>query len=111
MDGFEMVRQIVAERGWPGIEESTSWGTPAIKCRCKLILRLREAGVFVLICEMNEKQLLMELDPTVYFETDHYKNYPAVLVRDTVEPEALADLIERTWQRLASKKQLEAWAR
>lgn len=39
---FDEVRQIVL--AWRGVEEGTSYGTPALKVRRKMLARLREDG-------------------------------------------------------------------
>lgn len=33
------------------------------------------------MCPLEEKQLLIEAAPDIYFETDHYRGWPSVLVR------------------------------
>jgi hypothetical protein len=112
MDTFEPVRELLRRFAWPGVEEGSSWGTPALKVRKKLIVRLREPGILVLICSLMEKEFLMQSNPSVYFETDHYKGYGAVLVRlDAVDMEELADLIEKTWRSLAGSKLIAEYER
>ena len=74
---------------------------------------MREPGILVLRCELDEKEFLMQSSPQVYFETDHYKGYPAVLVRlDAIQPEELKERIEKYWTSIASKKMLDDyWSR
>jgi hypothetical protein len=44
----------------------------------------------------------MQADSQAFFITDHYKNYPAVLVRlSAVNRAALPDLVERAWRQVA----------
>lgn len=90
----------------PGVEESTSYGTPALKVRGKLLVRLREDGdTVVLACEPDERELLVAAEPETFFFTDHYRGYPLVLVRFAeVNPGAFRDLFERAWRRVAGKK-------
>ena len=104
---FELVRSIWQEAKWPGVEEDLSYGTPALKVRKKLIARLREPGVLVLRCSLDEKEFLMAAAPEIYFETDHYKGWPAVLVRlSEIGREELSERLEKTWRGLATKKQV-----
>lgn len=101
---FEPVREVWRTAEWPGVEESLSYGTPALKVRGKLLVRLREPGVVVLRCSLDEKEFLMEAAPEIYFETDHYKGWPAVLARlSAIDADELAAMIEKTWRRESTK--------
>lgn len=65
----------------PGVETGTSYGTPALKVAGKLFLRIKDAQTLVLMAPMDEKERLIEMAPAIYYETDHYKGWPALLVR------------------------------
>jgi hypothetical protein len=68
----------------PNVEEGTSYGTPALKVKKKFFIRLRaeENGtVIVLRIPSEAREALMAEAPEKFFITDHYKDYPAVLVR------------------------------
>ena len=67
----------------PGVERGTAYGKPAIKMRGKTIAALTapDAGSFVLHLPLEEKELLIARDPATFWETDHYRGWPAVLVR------------------------------
>ena len=95
----------VAALTFPGVEHSTSYGTAALKVRGKLLARLHQSGeCFVLRADLLDREILMQSDPEVFFITDHYRDYPWVLVRfATVEPRALTELIERAWRLVAPK--------
>ena len=43
--------------------------------------RVKDADTVVLMCPLEEKEMLIEAAPEIYFETDHYKGWPAILVR------------------------------
>jgi hypothetical protein len=92
----------------PDVEESTSYGTPALKMRGKLFARLHQDGYhLVLKCEFLEREMLLHAAPDVFSVTAHYKNYPWILVDlSTVSRDALPDMIERAWCMVANKKQL-----
>ena len=100
---FEQVR--LAAHVFPGVEDSTSYGTPALKVRGKLLARVHQSGeCFVLRANLLDREILMQSDPNVFFITDHYRDYPWILVRfSAVEPGALPDLIERAWRLVAPK--------
>jgi hypothetical protein len=91
----------------PGVEEGTSYGTPSWKVRGKFFARLRdEDTVLVAKVDKGEKQLLMEAEPDVFFETPHYHGYGYVLVRlANIDDAELAEVIEDAW-RLAAPKTL-----
>jgi hypothetical protein len=100
---FQAVR--LAAQALPGVEDSTSYGTPALKVWGKLLARLHQDGVcFVLRADLLDREILVQSDPAVFFITDHYRDYPWILVRFlTVDPEALPDLMERAWRLVAPK--------
>jgi hypothetical protein len=108
---FDRVRKLGLRL--PGIEESTSYGTPALKVRKKLLCRIKEDGeTLVLQCgSLDEKEFLIETAPEIFFETDHYKGWPGVLIRlNRIADEHLFRLLEQAWRREAGKKLLSAYA-
>lgn len=88
-------------RAFAGVEESTSYGTPALKVGGVLMTRLWEDGeTLVLRTTFVDRDLLMQADPDVYFLTDHYRNYPCVLVRlPRIQREELRERLEEAWGR------------
>lgn len=61
-------------------------------------------GVLAVRCRMEKKELLLEAAPDVFFEDDHYRGYPAVLVRlEAVEAAELSALLQDAWRLLAPK--------
>src|SRR3954454_1555844 len=66
----------------PGVEESTSYKTPAMKVRGKLIARLKEDGQTIVVpMTLAHRALRIQADREVFFVTEHYVPYPYVLVR------------------------------
>jgi hypothetical protein len=108
---FETVR--LAAQAFPGIEDSTSYGTPALKVRGKLLARLHQNGdYFVLRSDLLDREILLQSDPAVFFITEHYRDHPWILVRFlTVDPGALSNIIERAWRLLAPKSLLTKYDR
>ena len=90
----------------PGVEVSTSYGTPALKVRKKLVCRLREDGETLVLLQVEdiEQRFLMETQPQVFYKTPHYEGWPTVLIRlPLAAPAQLRELLETTWQRVAPK--------
>ena len=90
----------------PGVELSTSYGTPALKVRGKFMLRLREDNESLAVkCGFDERDFRLKADPRTFFVTDHYKGYPAVLIHlEKVSPTVMREVMEETWRRNAPKK-------
>jgi hypothetical protein len=76
---FAPVRRAAA--GLEGVAAGTWYGTPALLARGKGFARLKDAETLVVRCPIEVKELLIEQDPEVYFETDHYRGHPLVLIR------------------------------
>jgi hypothetical protein len=96
---FTRIEQLARARALPGVTRATSYGTPALKVRDKSFVRLKDSGTLVLLCPAEQKTLLMEISPDIYFETDHYVGYPAVLVRlETIGDEELSLRLEDAWR-------------
>jgi hypothetical protein len=101
---FQTVRRLAL--ALPGVEEGTSYGTPAFRVRSRFLLRLREDGDTLAVrCAFEERDFRMQADPVTFFTTDHYRDHPAVLVRlATVRVADLRDLLEHAWRRSAPKR-------
>src|ERR1700759_4113717 len=101
---FDDVRKLAL--AWPEVEDGTSYGTPALKVRKKMLVRLKEDGDSLVMPSIppDEREMLVETQPNVFYFTDHYRDYPMVLVRlskakrATIEP-----FLRRRWRELASK--------
>ena len=107
---FARLQALASARGLPEIEPSTSYGTPALKVAGNAFIRLLDEKTAVLQCPSDQKVLLMEISPDIYFETDHYRGWPAVLVRLPVISDAeLAERLVDGWRNKAPKRLLQAF--
>jgi hypothetical protein len=105
MPGWDDV--IAAGERLPGVEVTTSYGTPALKVRDKLICRLRTNpdALVVRVIDVGDREALVLGQPDVFFITPHYQEYPYVLVRlEAVDPVELGELIEDAWRTHAPKR-------
>lgn len=91
----------------PGTEQSTSYGQPAVRVRGKaFVFTGRERGSFAVTAPIEEKEFLMESDPSTFWETDHCRGYPAVLVRfGSPDRERIENVIRRSWWDRLTKTQ------
>lgn len=107
---FDDVRAIALQ--WPEVAEGSSYGTPALKVRGKLLTRLKEDGESLVIqgIEHDERALLIEMQPNIFYFTDHYRDWPIVLLRLPAAPRDIIEThLQRRWRTLASKKALKAF--
>lgn len=94
---FDTVREIGLTL--PGVEASTVFGAPALKIQGKLLAclpthRSAEPGSLVVRMDFDDRAELLADAPDVYYVTDHYAGYTAILVRlSRVTPDVLRDLL------------------
>src|SRR5580658_4091113 len=94
---FETVRKIGL--ALPGVVESTAYGCPALKVQGKLLAcvpanRSAEPGSLAVRVDFEDRAELLAAAPDIYYLTDHYVDYTAVLVRlDRLDSGALRDLL------------------
>ncbi len=100
---YETVRELAREL--PNVEESTSYGTPALKVKKKLLARLKEDGkTLVLRVSFDERDILMQAEPETFFITDHYLGYPAVLAKlPRIGRRQLRDVLAMSWRFVTGK--------
>jgi hypothetical protein len=96
---FARVRKAARASKLPEIEEGTWYGTPALLRHGKGLMRVKDADTLVFRCTLEEKALLIEAEPAVYFETDHYAGWGAVLVRAAAASDKeLRHCVTRAWR-------------
>jgi hypothetical protein len=90
----------------PGVEQGTCYGTPALYVRKKFLARLKEDGDSVAIkLDFADRDVLLEAEPKAFYLTDHYRPYPAVLMRlSQVAPAMALELLRLAWRRAAPKR-------
>src|SRR5687768_12299875 len=106
--GFDLVRQIGLTL--PDVEANSVDDALALKARGKLLAcqathRSAEPESLVVRMDIERRAELIDADPDVYYVTDHYLNYPTVLVRlSRIDRDALRDLLGMSWQFVTSPK-------
>ena len=89
----------------PEVTDSTSYGTPALKVRGKLMARLKEDKQTVALrTTWEERERLLATYPEVFFITEHYRNYSWALLRLPESTRELAkQVLELAWSLTAPK--------
>ena len=94
---YETFRRIALE--FPDVEDGLSYGTPALKVKGKLFVRLRpDIDSVVVKMPFDRRDELMAAEPEPYYITEHYLRYPWILVRlATARAEALPELLRTAY--------------
>jgi hypothetical protein len=102
---WETIRQIALSL--PEAEEVPG-DRPSFRVRGKLFAwksRDRDGATLAVRVDRDEKQLMLDARPDLYFETPHYAGYPGVLVRlDAIDEKELRERLEDAWLIQAPKK-------
>jgi hypothetical protein len=99
---FDVVRELAREL--PVVDESSGRGAPALKVRGKLLAcpalhKSAEPNSLVVKIGFDQRAELIAEAPDVYYVTDHYVDYPSVLVRmSRIDRESLRGLLTSAWQ-------------
>ncbi|MBX5157095.1 MULTISPECIES: hypothetical protein [unclassified Rhizobium] len=81
---FERLKQLAAEAGLLDVEESTSYGNPALKVAGRGFVAVKDAETIVISIGLDDKDHLLEMAPDIYFQTAHYIGWPHLPVRAAV---------------------------
>jgi hypothetical protein len=101
----------------PDVEPGTAYGSPALKVRgqlmtCLAVHKSAEPNTLAVRIGFDERAQLVAADPDTYYLTDHYVDYPVVLVRlSHVHPDALKDLLGAAWRFVNARSKKHAGKR
>jgi hypothetical protein len=105
---LDVVRQVA--RTLPGVEEDSSARGTGFKVHgkllaCEAIHKSAEPGSLMVRIGSTEREFLLAAEPDTYYLTDHYRGYPAVLVRlSKVSRKALRERLEAAVQFVSARK-------
>ncbi|HEX2815805.1 MAG TPA: MmcQ/YjbR family DNA-binding protein [Phenylobacterium sp.] len=70
--------------------------------------RIPDPTAVAIRCAIERKEMLIEAAPDRFFDDDHYRGYPSVLVRlPAIDEDELAELLRAAWRLSAPKALLE----
>ena len=72
--------------------------------------RVPQPDVLAVRCALERKEMLIAAAPDRFFDDDHYRGYPALLVRFAlVDEDELAHLLYEAWRMQAPPKVVAKW--
>lgn len=92
---------------FPEAHEKSSYGNPSIFVAKKFFTRLRKEddSIVLIVGSIDEREMMIESDPKTFHITEHYRDYPSVLVRIArINEKTLRAMLERRWRVIAPKK-------
>ena len=93
--------RLVEARGLPEIS-GPSGATPALSVADAPFARIADTTTLALACPNDQKVLLMDISPDVYFETEQQVGQDLVLVRlDRISDEELSLRLHDAWEFVA----------
>ena len=104
---LDVVREIAL--ALPDVEETTIHGAPCFKLRGKLLTcqaldKSVESNTLAVRIDFDQRAELLAAKPSFCYVTDHYMNYPTVLVRlSRIDRKSLSDLLSMAWGFVGSK--------
>ena len=105
MADWRTVSRIAAS--FPEVEEIRE-GRATWRVKGKLFAwqaRERDGGGLAVRVDRDEKQLILDADPEIYFTSPHYNGYPAVQIRlAAISRDELRDRLEDAWLIQAPKR-------
>jgi hypothetical protein len=109
---FDIVREIGLKL--PDVEDGTMYGSPALKVRgslltCLAIHRSAEPGTLAVRIDFDQRAGLLAEAPETYYLTEHYVNYPVVLVRlSQIQNDQLRALLGAAWRFVTAKSRAQS---
>ncbi len=102
---LNLVRQTLLPL--PGAREGLCFGMIAFYAHKKLLCNIKEDGETMYVYH-HDRDELIDAKPEIYFTTDHYKNYPSVLIRlPLINDQELKKQLLNSWLLRASKTHLK----
>ena len=102
---FDRLVRLATALDLPEVVVGTTHGAPALRVRDRPFVSIKGDDLMVLHCPLEMKEMLMEMASEIYFQTNHFRGWPGLLVRlDLIGDEELSLRIEDAWRFRAPKK-------
>lgn len=87
------------------VVEGTSYGFPSFLVNGHFLARFRDDDTVLVLklASIDDRDVLMKIKPEAFFFTEHYRNYPAVLLRLAKVPSAMfRNVVNAAWKHASS---------
>lgn len=103
---FEDIRQIALS--FPNVEEHIVFGGPTFRVGKRFLACIAKIDPDTLVLKVPdrlEREFLLATRPDIYYLTDHYASFEALLIRMSLaDPQELRRLFEQAWRTYAPKR-------
>lgn len=106
---WNRLRRLALALHLPGVEETVSLGQPTLKAHGKLwVWCSPHEDALVFKVPVEERDVLIDVEPETFFTTNHYRGHPMVLVRPgKLDLDWARSNLLRVWRTLAPKRVLK----
>lgn len=96
---------------FPEVREGITHGTLSFYLGKTFFGRMQEDGTtFALKMDLDDRDMLIAMEPEIFFTNDHFRGYAYVLVRlPAIDAERLTPLVEKSWRQTAAKRLVQAF--
>ncbi|CCM74757.1 MmcQ/YjbR family DNA-binding protein [Rhizobium mesoamericanum] len=102
---FARLKRLSVEANLPDVEQSTSYGNPALKVGGKAFVVVKNNETIVLSISIDDKERLIEMAPDIYYQTSHYIGWPSMPLRAAMISDAeLKERLIGAWRFRAPKR-------
>lgn len=96
------IERLCSRRKLTGLSRMDHKTGPAISVADTHFAVLVDHDVLALACPVDQKVLLMDISPSIYFETEAHLGKPLILIRlDAIDDEELSLRLDDAWTALA----------
>ncbi|KKB09719.1 hypothetical protein [Devosia chinhatensis] len=96
--GLARLARLANERQLPAVTSATDSSPPSLAVDGTPFIQMHDAATALLHCPVDQKVLLMEISPEIYFETDDMIGENAMLIRlDRIDDEELSLRLHDAW--------------
>lgn len=98
IESFERAAAEAERRGLRDIRRDRTDGTPVLKVSGATFARLHEPGILAIACPHQQKAMLMEISPAVYFDLPGYEDEQVLFIRlREIDDEELSLRLHDAW--------------